>query len=170
MLVAQNFGANDVQGIQTATSQGFILAALFGLPMMGISWCAPHLLAITGQDPEVIRIVTQFFYAASWSMIPGNILFMLEYFLTGIGRTRLVLLMSLIEVPLNVFFFYIFIFGKFGVPACGLAGIGYGFMVAYTLTIALIGSYLYFERSCRQYFRTGRFFKIHSKTFLKFFE
>jgi MATE family multidrug resistance protein len=48
-------------------------------------------------------------------------------------------------VPIEIPIIYALIFGKLGLPAYGIAGIGYGFAITYTLTF--IGLTLYFLKS-----------------------
>lgn len=49
IFVAQSFGAKDINGVKTATNQGFILAIIFGLPMIILCWLAPLFLPLFGQ-------------------------------------------------------------------------------------------------------------------------
>jgi MATE family multidrug resistance protein len=138
VLVSQSFGAKDDLGVQHATFQGLILGVLFAIPMMLIVWIAPFILIWTGQSAAIIKLATPYFHALGWCMLPLNILIVMEQFLIGITRSRIVLWISLIEVPLEIISFYVFIFGKFGFPKLGLAGIGYGMAVATTTLVLLI--------------------------------
>lgn len=138
VLVSQSFGAKDDNGVHEATFQGFILGVLFAVPMMLTVWVAPFVLIWTGQSAAIIKLATPYFHALGWCMLPLNILIVMEQFLIGITRSRIVLWISLIEVPLEIISFYVFIFGKFGFPKLGLPGIGYGMAVATTVLSLLV--------------------------------
>lgn len=151
ILVAQSFGAKDSQGIQIATKQGLILAVILAFPMMLAVFLAPNILIFTGQDPTIIKIATPYFHALMWTMLPLNILVVLEQFLLGIAQTRLVLLMSLLTVPIQLTFFYAFMFGRLGLPKIGLAGIGYGMASSHFLGAIVVGIYIKYAKVSRDY-------------------
>ncbi|MCL5260668.1 MAG: MATE family efflux transporter [Gammaproteobacteria bacterium] len=163
VLVAQSFGAKDNLGIKIATQQGIVLAFLSTLPMLLIMLFAPKVLILTGQDPEIISLATTYFHSLAWSLLPLNLLIVLEHFLLGIAKTRLVMIMSMLIVPLQIAFVYVFMFGKFGTPKLGLSGIGYGITFAYSIAVIVIGLYIYLAKECRGYQIFSKFWCINSK-------
>lgn len=163
VLVSQSYGAQDSHGVRLTTQQGLVLSFFFAVPMMLAMWVAPFILYWTGQNAALIKLAVPYFHSLGWCMLPLNLLIVMEQFLVGISRTRLVLIMSLFEVPLEIAFFYIFLFGKFGLPKFGLAGIGYGMTIAISLLIVLFGCYLHFSKGCRQYDIFSKFWKINTK-------
>lgn len=140
VMAAHSFGANDNAGVGICFKQGLIMAIIFSLPMMLIMQYAPIILVWTGQDPAVILYAKPFFSALIWTMLPLNILIVVEDFLVGITKTRLVMVLTVLSVPIGILFSYAFLFGKFGLPEIGLAGIGYGWTVSYSL-VAICGIY-----------------------------
>jgi MATE family multidrug resistance protein len=167
ILVAQSYGAENHEGIEHATAQGFILALLFAIPMMLAMWIAPVILYWTGQSPSVIQLAIPYFHSLGWCMLPLNLLIVMEQFLIGIARTRLVLFMSLIEVPLEIFFFYILLFGKLGMPKLGLPGIGYGITMAIGILVIAIGLFLHFSSNTKKYALFTSCWKINKKYLLE---
>lgn len=163
VLVSQSHGAKDDHGVQQATFQGLILSLIFALPMMLTVWIAPFVLSWTGQSAAIIKLATPYFHSLGWCMLPLNALIVIEQFLIGISRSRLVLLISLVEVPMEIFFMYAFIFGKFGFPECGLSGIGYGIAVAVTTLILLILFLARFSKDCERYSLRLRQLKFNRK-------
>ncbi len=140
VLVSQNHGAKNIEGVGLATSQGLVVSLMVTIPMVVALWFSPVLLRWSGQNPEVIALSTQYLHALIWGIIPLGFLVVIEQFLIGISKTRLVLLVSLIEVPLEIFFCYALMFGKFGFPKLGIAGLAYGFAI--TFILVLIGMWL----------------------------
>jgi multidrug resistance protein, MATE family len=151
IMCAQSFGAKDYVGSSICFKQGLIMSIILALPMMLIMWAMPIVLVWTKQDPTVIACAKPFFYSLVWSMLPLNIMVVLEQFFAGIDKARLVLFMSILAVPVNAFFYYAFLFGEFGLPKVGLAGIGYGLTISYTLISIVFGGYLYFSKQFEIY-------------------
>lgn len=167
ILVAQSYGAKDKRGVHLAANQGIILGVIFAVPMMLIMLLAPKILILTGQSPEIIKIAIPYFHALSWCMLPLNLLIVFEQFLMGIAKTRLVLLISLISVPIQLLCFYLFIFGKFGFPKVGLAGIGYGSTLSWTITAIIVGLYVRFSHHCSEYKIFSKIWQYNKKFFVE---
>jgi multidrug resistance protein, MATE family len=163
ILVAQSFGAKDNNGISISFKQGLIMAFIFTPLMMASMWFAPEILIWTKQDPIVIDLAKPFFYSLAWSMLPLNIMVVMQQFLVSINRIRMVVITSVLAVPIEVFFYYTFLFGKFGFPKTGLAGIGYGLAISYFLIIAYTFFYLYFSKHLKIYNLFHRWWVINRK-------
>ena len=168
IMVAQSFGAKDNHSIGVCFKQGLIMAFLFAPFMMLIMWFAPMVLIWTNQDPSVINIAKPFFQALIWSMLPLNLIVVIHQFLIGINKTRVVMLSSLLAVPIEIFFYYAFLFGKFGFPKVGLAGIGYGLAASYILGATCLFCYLYFSKHLKIYRLFHRWWLINRKILVEF--
>lgn len=153
VLTAQSYGANDKNGIRTASNQGFLLAVALAIPMSIAMWFAPYVLIWTGQSPEVIHFATPYFHALTLCILPLNLLIAVEQFLSGIEETRLVLLISVAEVPVEIFLFYALVFGKFGFPHIGMTGIAYGVTFAMLLADVIVFAYLYCAKKFKPYLK-----------------
>jgi MATE family multidrug resistance protein len=163
VMVSQSFGAKDDVGISICFKQGLIMAIILALPMMLIMWSTPIVLVLTKQDPEVIRVAKPFFYSLIWTMLPLNIFFVIEQFLIGILKTRLVMFLTVLSVPTGVFFSYAFLFGKFGLPKAGLAGVGFGWALAYSLMAMYCICYALFSKHLKKYSLFKQWWVIESK-------
>lgn len=142
ILVSHQFGARQYDEIGYIVGQGIILAAIVSPPIMLSIFALPTILNLTAQTTAVTRLALEYGHAIIWST-PGVILLVVfEHFLNGIGRTKLSLWISLLEVPFEILFIYAFIYGKFGLPKCGIAGVGYGFTASYTITVVVLMLYL----------------------------
>ena len=166
-MVAQSYGANDDNGIHIAVTQGVILAFIFAIPMMIIMWFAPTILYWTGQNSVTIQLAIPYCHSLVLGMLPINILFVMEQFLIGISTTRLVFFLSMLKVPMEILFIYVLLFGKWGLPKLGLAGVGYGITLSVSIIAILISCYTFFSKRCRQYQIFSGFYKINSKYLYK---
>jgi len=163
IMIAQSFGAKDNKAIGICFNQGLIMATIFAVPMMLIMWASPIILVWTDQDPNVINAAKPFFHALIWSMLPLNLIVVIEQFLFGTTKARLVMIMSAIQLPVEVGFYYAFLFGKFGFPKLGLAGIGYGLTASCLLISFAFGCYLYFTKQFKIYNLFHQWWRINRK-------
>lgn len=151
ILVSHQFGAKNNQLISEIMGQSFVLGIIITIIMMIILTCMPYFLNFTPQPANVVKLSIEYMFALLWT-IPGLIiLIILEQFLAGINHTKLVLRISLLVVPVEIPLIYILIFGKFGLPACGVAGIGYGFAITYTITAICMTIYLIKNKQYQHY-------------------
>lgn len=145
VLVSQHFGAQDHEGVRKAVSQGFILAILVSVPMYFIIFISPFVFRFTHESPEIIQLATLYLHTISLAILPFSFLIVMNQFLVGMSKTRVVLLINLLQVPIEILFTYLFVYGRFGIPKFGIAGVGYAFAVVFTL--AAICNALYIHKS-----------------------
>jgi multidrug resistance protein, MATE family len=160
VVVAQNYGAKNIAGIKHSVSQGFLMSVFFSIPLMLILWAAPLVFDLGKQSPHVVALTTDYLYPLIWTIFPFAILNMLEQFLIGLGKTKLVLWYSLMEVPLEIVAIYAFIFGKLGMPKCGIAGFGYGLTVVFTLTAIAFFAYIWQSKEYQAFKIFKHFFEL----------
>lgn len=151
VMVAQNYGAKNQSGMELSFSQGFILALISCVPMVFILWFAPVIFSWCGEPYHISQIATRYVHSMVLCVVPVAMLVSMEQFLVGMSRTSLVLWVSLTEVPFEILFSYAFIFGRFGLPKCGIAGIGYGFALVFLLTAIGLAVLLCRSKLYRQY-------------------
>jgi multidrug resistance protein, MATE family len=163
IMVAQSFGAKDNRSIAICFKQGLIMALIFAPPLMLAMWFAPIILVWTKQDPVIIDLARPFFRSLALPMLPFCIMFTVEQFLIGINKTRLVLLISILTVPIQIVFFYVFLFGKFGFPQTGLEGIGYGVGISFCLMVAFLFCYIHFAKDLKKYRLFEKWWRINKK-------
>jgi len=162
VLVAHQYGAEDNEAISRIMGQSFILGVAVSLLMILILSSMPYLLRFSAQSEPVLQIANQYMDALLWTVPSLILLLICEQFLAGINRTKIVLRISMLVVPIEIPLIYFLIFGKFGLPKCGVAGVGYGFAMTYTLTA--IGLIIYFLKS-KYYHRFNLFSKINTIDF-----
>lgn len=142
-LVSHQYGARNHKAISMIMGQSYILGIAITIIMVLFLQCMPLFLHWSSQPPNVIILSTQYLHAMLWQ-IPGLIAWIVfDQFLAGIGKTRLVLRLSLLIVPIEIPFIYLLVFGKWGLPNCGIAGVGYGFAISYTISAIGLVWYLY---------------------------
>ena len=142
VLISHEYGAGNHEGISKVMGQAFILGLIVTLMLMGAMLFMPFLVDHSKQPAHVLELSRIYTYSLIWQ-VPGLVLtVILEQFLAGVNRAKMVLRISLMIVPIEIPLIYMLVFGKFGFPELGIAGVGYGFAITYTLSSVLLTWYL----------------------------
>jgi MATE family multidrug resistance protein len=142
VLVSHQYGAKNEQAIREIVGQAFLLSLLTSIVVMIILACAPYFLNWRTQPLQVALLAHELLHSLLWT-IPGFMVWgVIQQTLQGIGHTKFIFVSNLINIPLEILLIYCLIFGKFGLPACGIAGVGYGLAVSFTLALIVIIAYL----------------------------
>lgn len=151
VLVSHQYGAKNNQAITEIMGQSFLLGMIVSILIILIFWNMPFFLRTITQSPTILKLAIDYTNALLWT-VPGLVILIIyEQFFAGINRPKLVLRISLLVVPIEITLIYFLIFGKFGLPVCGVAGIGYGFATTYTCTAVILTIYLLKSKSFERF-------------------
>jgi len=151
ILVAHNCGAKNNKGVGLAVSQGVLLSIVICIPIMLLLILMPHILFLSHQSAHVLLLGKQYLHSLVFCILPLALLVVMEQFLIGIEQTKLVLMISILQIPIEILVNYIFIFGKFGFPALGIAGLGYGYATVFSVATLLIALFLSKSKASKEY-------------------
>ena len=140
VFVARARGAGRPQECGEYLRHGLALALAFGVIETGLMVALATQLHGFQQPPEVLAAVNPFFLLIGLSITPVLIYLALRQFAEAMGRPWAPMFIMLAGVGLNVFLNWVFIYGKLGAPAMGLAGAGVS-----TLISRAIGAWVIFE-------------------------
>ncbi len=139
-LVAQAFGSRDTGGAARAARQGLWLATALGLPGFVLLRSSSAVLLAMGQEPAVVAQSAAYLEAVAWGFWPALLFGALRSFFEGVGDTRPIMTIMAFGVVLNVVANDALMFGRWGLPALGLAGTGYATTLVFVLmTVAAVG-------------------------------
>ncbi len=142
-LVAQFFGARQKNKCAVVTIQSLLISVL-AYPLVLL--CRPLVLWIfqnSGIDPQQVAYQTVYFNIIIFSVLISLARSSLSGFFCGIGRTRIVMIASIISMAANIILNYILIFGKYGLPALGIQGAAIGTIIGSLIgVLVLFVSYL----------------------------
>lgn len=145
-FVAQSFGRMKKSNCGHFTWQGIFLAVFAGISMLGFWPLAPHIFGLFNHAPEVQKLEIVFFQISLLGAIPGLVGVAFSNFFIGIQRPQILAWCALGGTTLNVGLNYVFIYGKLGFPAMGVAGSALGTVLAVTAqTGALALSFWYYQ-------------------------
>ncbi|MGG6263700.1 MATE family efflux transporter [Leptolyngbya sp. AN03gr2] len=138
-LVAQAYGGNSPKAVQRIVQQGLWLTVLFSVPIMLILWQSRSLLLWFGQDANTVEVTEVYLRPLTWGFFPALAISVLKSFISAISQPRLVMLITLFGTLLNIGGNYALMFGKFGFPELGLAGIGWASTLSlWSMLLALV--------------------------------
>ncbi|MEE8349934.1 MAG: MATE family efflux transporter [Acidobacteriota bacterium] len=137
-MVSQGYGAGDIQTVGRAVRQGLWLATFLAVPSCWAMWNGEMLLSWMGQEEPTIVLAEEYLHAIVWGVLPALGFGVLRYFVEGLSRPRVVMVIAIVAMGLNVIANYVLMFGKLGLPALGLAGCGWAStLVFWSMFLAL---------------------------------
>ncbi|MBA2655025.1 MAG: MATE family efflux transporter [Gammaproteobacteria bacterium] len=162
VLVSHKFGAKNTVGISSVLRDGLFLALLFTLPAFLLFWNIAPIFLFFGQDSTVVTLSQSYLRALAWSLLPNFCSVVLIDFLVGLGKTRPIIVFTLIASPFTIFSSYLLIFGKLGLPALGIAGAGWGMTMSNWIEFILLAVFIFIKH--RIYLTN--FFDLNRSSFL----
>src|SRR5262249_21928612 len=132
---AHAIGADDHPTAGRVAAAGLIIAAALAAPVIAILTAIPSLLALLGYAPELADEIGGYLRMIRWGA-PAFLGFaVFRFLLVAMFRTRIVMLIPLMAIPINALLSWMLIFGHLGAPAWGSAGSGCATAVVQWLTL-----------------------------------
>lgn len=172
VLSSQFWGQKDLPAMRKAAAIALRLtAALCALfTLLAVAW--PHaILSVFTHEAAVVSVGAPYMRLIGLTFLLAGLTSTTTYLLRSVGKVNIPFIGSAIAFVLNLFFNWIFIFGKFGAPALELVGAAVGTIIARTFEFCFIFGYFIFKDSrfrfrirhlllsggslWRQYFRFG---------------
>lgn len=151
VVVAQKHGEKNQLAIAQTLKDGLFLVALLVIPSSLIIWNMAPILILFGQSPALAALGESYFHALTWGILPDFTTLVLLQFLIGLGHTRTSMMFIMFWVPVAILANYLLIFGLYGVPKLGIAGIGWGMSISYWLTVCILIGFLWIRSQYRKY-------------------
>jgi MATE family multidrug resistance protein len=121
-FVSQYDGAKMQHRIGPAVWQSAYFAFAAGLLMAGFALFDRPLIALIGHKPPINEYELTYYRFMLLGAMPGILDAAISCFLTGRGKTWVVMWINVLKTIVNVVFDYAMIFGHFGFPKWGVAG------------------------------------------------
>jgi MATE family multidrug resistance protein len=153
ILVAHKHGANDDDAIAFIAKEGIWLAILITIPVMVLLWNTAPIFLLFGQADSVVILAQSYLRPLVWGILANFIMLACQDVIMGLGHTRVILIFAMVTVSLEIMSSYIFIFGKFGFPALGIAGAGWAMTFSYWISAIIVFMFILLNPLYRRYFR-----------------
>lgn len=137
-FIGRVFGAGKYQYIGIILAH-YHLIALLGLPLLSLFiqiW--PFFSAIANLNATVDNYAWTYLQIRIWEVPFAAFLVLYSCFYQAQGNSRFPMLVSVISLLLNIVLDYGLIFGKFGLPALGVAGSAYATVLAQAFAASFI--------------------------------
>lgn len=142
VLAAQNLGAGNRHGVIDAAEQGVIAASIAAIPVMLSIWYLGPLLAMARQDPDVVRLITDYSRPLTWSVLPGLWFVVFRNYVTALAKSSAIMTITVAALLVNLALNYTLVYGKFGLPALGVVGAGIGTTIVNWLMFLSLAAYV----------------------------
>jgi len=154
-FVAQYHGAARDDRVGGTVWQALPVAVFAGLLNLALIPAAPWFFRWVGHVPAVQAEEVILFRILCLASFPVVMFNAFSGMLSGLGRTRPVMVVTLAATGVNILLDYLLIFGHWGLPAMGIAGAGWASVTSGCLQMACYAVIL-FRRRYREPFRMLR--------------
>ncbi|MFJ5716369.1 MATE family efflux transporter [Neobacillus sp. NPDC093127] len=137
-IAAQRFGEKKNGEVSSVVKHGIYLSVIIAVVVIiaGFFLLDP-ILNKMNLPARVEKTAFEYLVGLSYGLLPLFIFNVLRSFIYALGKTRVVMVILLLALPLNFFLNYCLIFGNFGFPELGGAGAGYATSVTYWAILAM---------------------------------
>lgn len=169
-FAAQYFGAARPDRIGPVMWQGIYISLLAGIVHLALFPFSGDIFELIGHEPAVMREETVYFKMLLLGAAPAVAAAAISGFFTGIGKTSVVMWVTVLSTVFNLIFDYFLIFGKIGFPELGIKGAGIATSLSACFSVVLYFIVLSAPRYRGLYnsIRGWRFDPILFKRLLKF--
>jgi MATE family multidrug resistance protein len=146
-LVSQAFGRKDHDECHRWLAQGVYLACIATPPAMLLIFLASFGFAPVGINPQVAAPAAAYLRILNWGTLPLLLYGGMRRYLQAVGDVRVITLTYIGANLLNWFGNWLFIYGKWGMPALGVNGSALSTVLTRVLmALALLGFAWRYER------------------------
>lgn len=156
-IVSQLEGAKNTKSVPKSVMQAVYLSVVISVIVILLgSLVLNPILEAMSLDAEVEKVARGYLIALSYGIFPLFLYGALRSFIDALGQTRITMFITLIGLPVNALFNYLFIFGIGGFPELGGVGAGIATAITYWVTAIITVLIVWSMNPFRRYklFRT----------------
>lgn len=128
---------------------GILIASVAGLVSLLLWPLGPALILLPGGEPVLASYESQYFQVSLIALTPVLVTNAIANFFFAVRRTGIVLAAACVGMGLNILFSYALIFGKLGMPECGIRGAAWGTVIASAIQCLLILAFFLWRTEAR---------------------
>ena len=138
VLVSSAYGEDNLKKANHALRLGLVISSAVAAVLVVLFMAGAPLLKYLGQTDEVYREAVPYYFMLLVSMVPAIVFACSKNYMEAMSRPWIPLWVTVGMLLSNVFFNWVFIFGKLGAPELGLVGAGIGTLLARLLSAAAL--------------------------------
>ena len=159
VLVAQAAGAGRKDAASESARQGLLVSMVFGLIFTFFVWNLDYLMEVTGQPSIIVENSTPYLHALALFFLPAVLFSVLRTIIAAIGRTEIIMVITISAVGLNYVLADTLVNGKFGLPKLGYIGAGWALSIVHWLMLLTLLLYMHMSKKYSDYGFFDRKFK-----------
>ncbi len=159
-LIAIAVGKGDETEVRRDARMALWLSLGFGLVTYPVFWTSGTWLLALGQEPKVAQLAQDFLRIAGPGMVPALLVMALKSYLSALGRTQVVLWVTLGAVLVNLALGWMLIFGHWGAPELGVRGAALATLTVQWVTFLIMALYAQFQPALRRFGLFNRFWRM----------
>ncbi len=126
-FVGQSLGRGDQRGCSSYFWQASYLGLAYFAVVIAFMWPgAPWIFKVLGHEQSLTKLEVVYLRIMLYAQFPAVLIWSSTHFFMGVHRPAIMMYGGVAGHLVNIGANYILIFGKFGFPAMGLAGAGWG--------------------------------------------
>lgn len=152
VLTAQYWGSKELSKLRQVMTLMFRIVLVAGMAcMLFVMGNSAWILSVYTKDEQVIMYGVKYMKILQYTLIFYAVSIVSTQVLRSVKMMRIPMYSSCISFFLNIFFNYVFIFGKFGMPRLEIQGAAIGTLVARVFEMCFIMGYILFVEKKIQY-------------------
>ena len=159
-LAANARAKGDDAELRRAARMGLWLSLAYGLLVYPLFWFAGPVMLGLGQNAEVAAEAQNYLRIAGLGMVPTLGVAVLQAWLAALGRTQIVLWVTVIAVGVNIVVNWFLIFGNGGAPEMGVAGAGVATLAVQVFSLLALALYAGLLPALRPFQLFRRFWRL----------
>nr|ACZ26231.1 SxtM3 [Microseira wollei] len=167
---AEAFGANNIDRVSRIASGQIWLAVALSLPAMLLLWHGDTILLLFGQEESNVLLAKTYLHSIVWGFPAAVGIKILRGIASAVNVPQLITVTMLVGLVLNAPANYVLMFGKFGLPQLGLAGIGWASTLVFWVSFIVGVILLIFSPKVRDYQLFRCLHQFDKQTFVKIFQ
>lgn len=152
-MIAQAYGSSTkgdtpAHAIGELGRQGLWYGAMVGVIGMGLMWSAivPFEHFFSHLSPRTLATTKDYLWFVGLAMPAAMIHRALHAYASSLGKPKIIMMVSWLCFFINIFLNWVFVYGKFGLPALGGAGCGLATAIVFWLNAIILGIYITKDR------------------------
>lgn len=138
-IVSQLVGKGNHEEVPTKVRQFIYIGLIISIIIsFSLYFTADFLVEKLNIRPEIGEITRNFLKYQSFGIIPIVIYVLFRSFIDSLGLTKVSMTIMLTYVPINILLSYLLIFGKFGFPEMGGAGVAISTNITYVISLIIV--------------------------------
>lgn len=150
-LIGEQFARGDKLRSAAYLKHSLLLFPLLGILFVGLQLTFEPLLYYMGQPVEVVDAAVPYYRIMAYSIFPVLLFSAFKNFLDGVGNTFVPMVIMMFCNVLNIFFNWIFIYGKMGAPEMGIEGAALATFISRICMPVLGAGYFIIHHKYRSY-------------------